>query len=577
MAYFSGCGLSSLFLFYSPVHTSLFFIILGLGVDDIFVIIAAYRKVSDSSKETTLEENIARTMQKAGASITITSLTDIIAFLVGSFTILPSLRSFCIFGAMCILMTYIYVVTFFVAILTLDEKRVQKMKNGCVPCITHEDKTPSCEPKLMWKFLHLFHGRIVLTKIGKIFVILSVILITTFSVHRLLQIKQKFDPMWFIPSHSYYHEYVEKHHEFYPNNGFEAGVYTNNLNYSAELPKLITLAKEIENQSEILSNVQAWPTKFRDFVMGLYEIDLMTQQINETAFRDYISKFLFSVDGGKYQANLRFSEKLVCGEPAPSEILISSITFTYFKFDDRDEFIPARQKIENIIKSLNFTRNDVFVWGKIFANWYTDEIIDSEIYRNISLALIGVFICTAIMIVNVQVCIYIFTCVLLSLISIGGFMEYWGLTLDIVTSIGLQLSVGLCIDYAAHIGHTFLTITEPDGNKRALMTVEEIGGAVLQGGGSTLLAITLLSTSDAYTFKTFFKIFVIVVIFGLYFGVVFLPVILSIFKPKPYSAVCNTLIHENNETELVLLDKDSRNIRIIAQNDKINNSSCDKI
>ena len=61
------------------------------------------------------------------------------------------------------------------------------------------------------------------------------------------------------------------------------------------------------------------------------------------------------------------------------------------------------------------------------------------------MALIGVFICTAIMIVNIQVCAYIFTCVLLSLVSIGGFMQFWGLTLDIVTSIGLQLSVGLGI------------------------------------------------------------------------------------------------------------------------------------
>lgn len=120
-----------------------------------------------------------------------------------------------------------------------------------------------------------------------------------------------------------------------------------------------------------------------------------------------------------------------------------------------------------------------------------------------------------------------------------------------------------------------MTISEPDGNKRALMTVEEIGGAVIQGGASTLLAIVLLATSDAYTFQTFFKIFLIVVIFGIYYGVVFLPVILSISKPKPYSA-CR-LNQETNETELVLLDKDSKNIKIIKQNDKISNSSCDKI
>lgn len=444
MAYLSGCGLSSVFFFYSPVHTSLFFIILGLGVDDIFVIMAAYRKISESCKDVSLEERIAKTMQKAGAAITITSLTDIIAFSVGSFTILPSLRSFCVFGAMCILMTYIYVVTFFVGVLTLDEKRVENKRNGIIPCITHEDKTPSCEPKLLSKFLTFFHGKLILTKPGKTIVILSVIALTSFSIHRVLQIRQHFDPMWFIPSRFYFYEYVMTHREYYPNRGFEAGVYLNNVNYSTDLPKIIAMTKEIENQSEILTAVASWPVKFHDFMLSLYEINVMTQRLNDTEWKTYISQFLFSVDGGKYQANLRFADKLVCGEPA-SDVLISSITFNYFRFEDRDEFIPARQTVENIIRASNFSRNDAFVWGKVFASWYTDEIIDSEIYRNILLALLGVFICTAILIVNLQVCIYIFLCVLLSLISIGGFMEFWGLTLDIVTSIGLQLSVGLCI------------------------------------------------------------------------------------------------------------------------------------
>lgn len=100
-----------------------------------------------------------------------------------------------------------------------------------------------------------------------------------------------------------------------------------------------------------------------------------------------------------------------------------------------------------------------------------------------------------------------------------------------------------------------------------MTTVTNIGAAVLQGGGSTSLAISLLAVSDAYTFRTFFKIFTIVVIFGLYYGVVFLPVMLSIFNPRSYSSV----VHEDDvkdvETQLVLLDK-SNNIRIITNNDR---------
>jgi Niemann-Pick C1 protein len=122
--------------------------------------------------------------------------------------------------------------------------------------------------------------------------------------------------------------------------------------------------------------------------------------------------------GGQYQANFMFEKPLVCGEPS-SDVRISAITFRFNKFVDRDEYLPAKKLIEKIVSESNITAESdhVFLWAKIFGTWITDEIIDDEILRNISLALIGVFFCTAVMIVNLQVCVYIFCCVLLSLVS----------------------------------------------------------------------------------------------------------------------------------------------------------------
>lgn len=85
-------------------------------------------------------------------------------------------------------------------------------------------------------------------------------------------------------------------------------------------------------------------------------------------------------------------------------------------------------------------------------------------------------------------------------------MQRWGLTIDLVSCIGLELAVGLCVDYAAHVGHTFLTITQGDRNERAVETILQIGAAVLYGGGSTLLSLAMLANSEAYTFNAFFKV-----------------------------------------------------------------------
>ena len=37
-------------------------------------------------------------------------------------------------------------------------------------------------------------------------------------------------------------------------------------------------------------------------------------------------------------------------------------------------------------------------------------------------------------------------------------MHFWGLTIDTVTTIILVLAVGLSVDYASHVAHTFMIL-----------------------------------------------------------------------------------------------------------------------
>ena len=64
-----------------------------------------------------------------------------------------------------------------------------------------------------------------------------------------------------------------------------------------------------------------------------------------------------------------------------------------------------------------------------------------------------------------------------------------------------------------HICHAFLTVS---GSKkeRAHAAMVDMGPAVLNGGVSTLIAFILLVSSDSHVFTSFFKIFLLVVLFG---------------------------------------------------------------
>ncbi|KAF4532825.1 hypothetical protein B566_EDAN002676 [Ephemera danica] len=206
---------------------------------------------------------------------------------------------------------------------------------------------------------------------------------------------------------------------------------------------------------------------------------------------------------------------------------------SWFNLTPAESLLSLPEKIGLTMKhagaSITVTSITDFVAFAIGAT----TIIDHEMYRNLALAMLCVMITTFLLIANVQICLMVLICVVLTLIDVGGIMYFWGLTIDIVSCVGLVLAVGLCVDYAAHIGLAFLSTTG-DRNQRAHHTVLQIGPAVMNGGLSTLLALSVLADSKAHVFISFFKIFLLVVVLGLFHGLVVLPVALSLIGPDPY-------------------------------------------
>ena len=120
---------------------------------------------------------------------------------------------------------------------------------------------------------------------------------------------------------------------------------------------------------------------------------------------------------------------------------------------------------------------------------------------------------------------------MLTLVNVAGFMHFWDLTIETGAAILLTVAMGLAVDYSAHIAHFFMT-QHGTRDKRVRATLSQMGPAVFNGGFSTFLAFALLATSESHVFLTFFKIFFLVVAFGLYHGLVVLPVVLSLIGPS---------------------------------------------
>ncbi|XP_076629861.1 patched domain-containing protein 3 [Colletes latitarsis] len=523
---------------YGPVHTSLPFLLLALGVDDNFLIMASWKEIhaDKSNRKKPLEERVALMLGHAGSAISITSLTDVVAFIIGASTILPSLQSFCIYAAVGVLLTFLFQITFYVAFFTLDARRIENKRNSIIPCIVHDNFTQKFvrpEEEFSSKLINKLYSNVVLTKPGKLIIVLITIATASAGIVGILQLQQWFDPRWFIPNSSYLSKYISIKHLEYPDRGYEAIILMGNFNYTAEFPKLIYLTESFANLSTV-EKLDSWPKDFAEFVSQYYHKDLRITILDDVDFYSYLSKFLFSRSGGKYQRNFRFIKDLKCGQSTPP-ILATTIDFNFKRFYGPHQWIPAMDESKMVARDAGID-GYVTVWSEVFSLWVTDKLIAQEVLRNVLLALICVMGMTAMLIAELQTCFWIFLCVLLTLLNVCGFMYFWGLTIDIASCIGLELGIGLSVDYAAHVAHAFVHAASETGSedrmKRAHVAVRYIGAAVAYGAGSTLLALSMMAFSESYVFHAFLRIFILVIVFGLWHGLFLLPVILSTIGPR---------------------------------------------
>ena len=86
------------------------FLMLGIGIDDTFVLLAAWRRTSPHDS---VPSRMGQTYREAAVSITITSVTDMLSFWIGVITPFPCVRIFSVYTGACVVFTYFWHLTFF--------------------------------------------------------------------------------------------------------------------------------------------------------------------------------------------------------------------------------------------------------------------------------------------------------------------------------------------------------------------------------------------------------------------------------------------------------------------------------
>ena len=110
------------------------FLILAVGVDNIFLLVQAYQRHPGDPAES-LEKRMGRLCGEVLPSMLLSSSAEAVCFFLGAMSSMPAVRTFSLYAALAILFNFLLQVSCFLAVLSLDIRRQEggRMEPFCWP------------------------------------------------------------------------------------------------------------------------------------------------------------------------------------------------------------------------------------------------------------------------------------------------------------------------------------------------------------------------------------------------------------------------------------------------------------
>ncbi|KAM4689070.1 patched domain-containing protein 3-like [Discoglossus pictus] len=508
------------------------FIILGAGVDDVFIIISCWQQTKVKS---TVEERMADTYQEAAVSITITTLTDVLAFYLGIMTHFPSVQSFCAYTGTALLFCYIYCITFFGAVLALNGRLENDNRHWLIFMKVNNTEHP--DGNLVYNacciggsfdtvhgteidhpmsvFFRRVYGPFLTNSWTKVCVFVIYLGYLAGSIYGCIQIQQGVDDRNMADYNSSLFHFYHKENLYFSKYGPRVMVVvTNDTNYwdNKTQNKIEMCMQELENNYFIDKKYSvSWLRTYRSlsnaFNLNITNRGHFMRNLNIlfTNYSDY--KLDIDKEGNKIHASRFFIQ-----------------TVNVANVDDE---INMLRELRQIAANCNI---NVIVYHPKFIYLDQYEVIVQNTIQNVIVASAVMLIIALLLIPDPLCSLWVTFAIASVIVGVIGFMAYWKVNLDSITMTNIIICIGFSVDFSAHIAYACVSNKKSDANKRVVDALHSLGYPIVQGALSTILGIVTLSNAASYISRTFFKIIFLVITFGALHGLVFIPVFLTMLR-----------------------------------------------
>lgn len=603
VGFFSAVGVKSTLIIMEVIP----FLVLAVGVDNMCILVHAVKR---QSIELPIEERISNALHEVGPSITLASLSEILAFAVGSFIPMPACRVFSMFAALAVLLDFLLQVTAFVALIAFDCRRAEDNRIDCFPCI----KVPSSpggsneginqrRPGLLARYMKEVHAPILGLWAVKIVVIAIFVAFALASVALCPRIESGLEQQVVLPRDSYLQGYFNNISE-YLRIGPPLYFVVKDYNYSLEsrhtnqlcsisqcdsnsLLNEVSRASLVPESSYIAKPAASWLDDFlvwlspeafgccRKFMNGTYcppddqppccspdefscgfggvckdcttcfrHSDLVNDRPSTVQFREKLPWFLDALPSSDCAkgGHGAYTSSVDLNGYENGVIRASEFRTYHTPVNKQGDYVnalrAAREFSSRISDSLKI---EIFPYSVFYI--FFEQYLD--IWRialiNIAIALGAIFIVCLVVTSSFWCSAIILLVLVMIVVDLMGVMAILDIQLNAVSVVNLIMSIGIAVEFCVHIAHAFL-VSHGDRGQRAKEALSTMGASVFSGITLTkLVGVIVLFFARSEVFVVYyFQMYLALVIIGFLHGLVFLPVVLSVFGPPPRHVIMET-------------------------------------
>lgn len=552
---FGVCALASLRT--NTIMLIMPFLIMGIGINDAFLMIHSWQRLP---KCRVISERLGMVLEEVGPSITITTLTNVITFGIGALTPTPEISLFCMGTAIALGFAYIFTLILFGPILFLATIFERKKHNNSANLMI---------ARLLENGLK-FYCRLINNKLTCVLLLCLSLTYWYFGIVGILNIRTRLDVQKLLPTDSPLQEANRvvsnlAWTEYYP-----VTVLVNKpLNISEEfaLEHFEEMVRDFESMHKCRGTqfTLLWLRDYKRYweEAKLYDFDFYDDEkdqknISSSSQRkmDYskVDEFLQSPLYAHWAAFIRRGNS--------SEVPIQKFWFSVAyhnatSWADRIELMRQWRIIADSYKDLNATvweANSMFVDQMLSLKTLT---LQTGIWTLICMtAVCALFIHNPFSVLTASLTI--------ASISLGviGYMSWLGLDLDPATLCAILMSIGISVDFTAHVSYHFqltkrkeirdnrtVKVILRSSNEKLEHALHSVAWPMTQAGLSTVICVSPLIFLNSYIPLVFVKTISLVVVWGLLHGLVLLPAFLCSVPQKLIEVNCYRVIFSKNSTK----------------------------